>query len=500
MFAKNIALCIVGFVFSVNLAFGSNVSLKASNNLEKNTVEREDTNNTNIKGSICNNIPDVYNRISQSVLQIKSFKINDMVINGNNGNYYSYKKSMELYSVGSGFVISEDGYILTNNHVIDGADEIMVYLKNIEYKAELIGSDFYQDVALLKINSRAKLTPLTLKEDIKYNVGEEIIAVGNPYGLGISVSSGIISAVNRSISEIDMNNLIQIDAIINRGNSGGPLFNCNGEVIGMNTILYFNNINKNNTTLDVNGNKNNNDFGVGFAIPADVIMSIVDKIKEVGYIQKGWIGIKGQNIKSDILKIINSKKQSGVMVIDITSGSPANNAGILIGDVIISYNNTNIVDNNQLLHLIKNTDVDSTADVLVLRNGRYLRIKVKVADSPEINKYNEVDESIKTNSIEFMDIILTKIDENLVEKYKIYNNKYGMYVLKVKEKSIANYYGIEAGDVVLNVNQFSTNTKEDFLSAINNIKLSGKKEFFMILKKKNDKKNILLKLNTNLIE
>lgn len=460
-----------------------------SNSIVLNDIINKEINKENeviTKNEENENISKILDKVLQSVAQVKAFKVNDESIIGNKNNYFDYKESMNLNSIGSAFIISDDGYLLTNNHVVDGADSIIIYLNNIEYKAELIGSDFYKDIALLKINSKQKLVPMKLIEDIKYNVGDKVLAIGNPYGLGISISSGIISALDRNIKDIELNNLIQIDALINKGNSGGPLIDYNGNIIGINTILYSN-------------SKNNNGSSLGFAIPINSTLETINKLKEFGYIQYGWLGISGNDINNDIFEILNSKRRTGVFVTNVNKNSPADKAGILVGDIIISYSGKHISTFNQLLSFIRATAVDSSVDVLVLRNGKYIKLKATIEDSPENNKYNVVNEKIKKNSVEFMDMIITKIDDNFVDKYEIYNHKNGMYVVDVKKNGLADYYNIEVGDIILTINQFQLKTKNDYDSAISNLKLNKNKNFFMIIKKKKDKKNIVLKLNFNLI-
>ncbi|MBO4956995.1 MAG: trypsin-like peptidase domain-containing protein [Rickettsiales bacterium] len=453
-----------------------------SNNINSDVIEQILTNNK------CSDISSIVEKLIPSVVQIKAFKINNQAIY-TNGNYFDYKELMDLHSIGSGFIISEDGYILTNNHVIENADNISVYLNDTEYNAELIGADEYQDIALLKINSKIKLTPINISNNVEYKVGDNIIVMGNPYGLGISVTSGIISATNRHIKEIELGNLIQIDAPVNKGNSGGPLLDCNGNLIGINTISYFDITDKNNTIKN----------SIGFAIPINTVLNTVDKLKEFGYIQYGWLGINGNNIDNDIFKILNSKRKTGIFVLDVVKNSPADKAGILVGDIIISYAGKHVTTFNQLLSLIRGSTVGSGVDILVLRNNKYIKLRATIVDSSENNKYNNIDEKIRLNSVEFMDMIITKIDDNFTEKYEVYNNRHGMYVIDVKKGGLADYYGIEIGDIILTINQFQLTNKNNYLSAIDNLKLNGNKNFFMIIKKKKNKENIVLKLNFNLI-
>lgn len=447
---------------------------------------------SSINNYICdNNISNIITQLLPSVVQIRSFKTsNNSSISGRNG-YFNYNETMNLYSVGSGFIISEDGYILTNHHVIENSDGISVYVDDTEYSAELVGSDKYQDIALLKITTKSKLKAVSLDNTNQYKVGDKVIAIGNPYGLGLSVSSGIISAINRNIRGIGLDNLIQIDASINKGNSGGPLFDCIGNLIGINTMMYFDT----QSTNDKNG--------IGFAIPVNTISNIVDKLKEFGYIQYGWIGINGNDANEDIFKILNSKRQTGVFVIETIKDAPADRGGILVGDIIVSYAGKHVSTFNQLLTMIRNSNVGSTVDVLVLRNNKYIKLRVAVEDLPENSiKYNEINEKIKANSVEFMDMVITTIDNNFTSMYRICGNhqQEGMYVVEVKKGGLAEYYGVEVGDIILTINQFQLKNKSNYLSAVNSLKMTGNKDFFMTVKKKKDRKNVVLKLNFNLIK
>ena len=441
---------------------------------------------------VCNNnISNIVAKLLPSVVQVRSFRLNKNSFITSKDSYFNYQKVMDLHSVGSGFIISEDGYILTNHHVVQDSDSISVYIDNTEYDAELIGTDRYQDIALLKIVTKAKLQALTLKNTNQYKIGDKVIAIGNPYGLGLSVSSGIISALNRNIQGIALDNLIQIDASINKGNSGGPLFDCEGNLIGINTILYFDTQNINNGS------------GIGFAIPVNTISNTVDKLMEFGYIQYGWIGITGNDASEDIFKILNSKRQTGVFVIETVKNAPADKGGILVGDIIVSYAGKHVSTFNQLLTMIRNSNVGSSVDVLVLRNNKYIKLRVNVEDLPENSiRYNEINEKVKINSVEFMDMTITTIDKNFTSMYGVCSNHQqgGMYVVEVEKGGLAEYYGIEVGDIVLTINQFQLKSKGSYLSAMNDIKNAGNKEFFVIVKKKKDKKNIVLKLNFGLVK
>lgn len=466
-------------------------SLFANNNLVNNNNSKENISLDNLVENLNEkpkeDIPDLVNKVLKTVVSIESFRVKNVDIK-NNDDYFIVNEVNDAIEVGSGFLISEDGYIITNNHIIENADKIFVNYNNVNYQANLIGEDYFQDIALLKIDVKEKLPFLELKANLDIKIGEKVIVIGNPYNLGLSVSTGIISAVNRNIKGSEYTNLIQTDAHINKGNSGGPMFNMNGDVIGVNSLIFSPN--------------NGENIGIGFAIPITNIINTVKEIKEFGYVQRGWLGIVGVEIDKDIFKILNSKRQTGILVKDVIEDSPAYKAGILPSDVIISYNNKHIEDLNQLLYMIRNSSINSSVNILILRNEKYIKLKATIKDLPNNIKYNELDEKIKANSIELMDMYISQIDKNLINKYKLYNgleNK-GLYVLDIKHNGIAEQNKIEKGDIVLSINQFRLTNKNDLTTVLNNLKNNKQKEFIMIVRKNGLDKNIVLKLNFNNID
>lgn len=445
--------------------------LVCSNIFATNVVVEENTDTIDLNRICSRDFKEIIKESIPGVVEIKTFKIKNEKINKVDNNILNYTKSMDQKSVGSGFFISEDGYILTNNHVVDESDKIIVYYKNKEYEGELIGNDFYMDIALIKINVN-NVKYFNIENNIGYEVGDDIITIGNPYGLGISVSRGIISGINRSMNNIEFFNLIQIDANISNGNSGGPLLNCNGDLIGINTILY--------------------DDNAAFAIPIVDIIDTVNSLKELGYVQRGWLGVSGVNANEDLLKILGSNRTSGVFVVNVDQNSPAHKAGIIPSDIIVSFDGKTIKTNEELIRMIRNTSVGSNIPLLILRNGKYIKVRAKVLDSPENVKY--YDSNI--NYVDFMDMIAVEINDVVIDKYKLYSKIKGLYIIDVKENGLAYHYGIETGDTLLFINQKEINTKDDYEAAINSIKNS--KEFLMIINKKN-KDNVVLKLNYSIV-
>ncbi|MDR2760431.1 MAG: trypsin-like peptidase domain-containing protein [Rickettsiales bacterium] len=424
-------------------------------------------------------LQDLVERLLPVVVPIKSASVVKSELTKYNNDYFYYNETKNIDSVGSGFLISDDGYILTNAHVVDSGDEIFVRYKNREYQTELIGSDPVSDIAVLKINSKEVFPHATLKNDVKLKIGENIVVIGNPYDLGVSVSYGIISALGRNIKGTEYNNLIQTDAAINRGNSGGPMFNLDGDVIGIASVIF---------------SESGDNIGLGFAIPIGDVVNIVEMLKTRGYVQRGYIGIEAIDAGNDILRILGSKKQNGVLVLDVLRGSSAERGGLEVSDIILSFDNKQVKNLGHLNFLIRNSSVGHVASVLVLRNGAAINLKIKINEFSSF-KYDKISEKIKNNSADIFDMYLTAIDNNLIEKFGLPEGSYGMMVLDARARGIAELNGIEKNDVVLTANQVKLKTREDLAKVINQAKQEREKNIVLIVKKSKMKKNVLLKLN-----
>ncbi len=275
----------------------------------------------------------------------------------------------QITSVGSGFLISSDGYIVTNNHVIESAKEITVSLSDgKKYKAKVLGSDKKTDLSLLKIDAEKALPFVEFGDSTKARIGDWIIIIGNPYSLGGSVSVGIVSANNRSLNQID--NFIQTDAAINKGNSGGPMFNMRGEVIGVSTALF---------------SPSGGSVGIGFANPSSVAAPIIAQLKESGEVVRGWIGVSVQNISEEFAKSLAIQKARGAFVIEVVSGSPAYKSGIIQGDVILQLGDKEINDMKELPRIVAKHPVGKKLTVLILRNGETKSLEVEIGQMPEVS-------------------------------------------------------------------------------------------------------------------
>lgn len=273
-------------------------------------------------------------------------------------------RELKQQSLGSGFIIDKDGYIITNNHVVEDADEIKVKLADgREFDAKVIGRDPKTDLALIKISSIFKNLPtLSLGDSDAIRVGDWVLAIGNPFGLEHTVTQGIISASGRAIGAGPYDNFLQTDAPINPGNSGGPLINLKGEVIGINTAI-------------VAGGQ-----GIGFAIPINVAKSIVDQLKEKGKVTRGWIGVSVQTITPEIARAFNLKEQNGALVADVVPGGPADKSGIKRGDIIISLNGKDVDEMSDLPKIVADTPIGKTVDVRIIRDGKEIILKITVGE------------------------------------------------------------------------------------------------------------------------
>jgi len=270
-------------------------------------------------------------------------------------------------SVGSGFLISKDGFIVTNNHVIEDAKEIKVSLNDgRKFDATIIGTDEETDLALLKIESDEELPFAVFGDSFKARIGDWVIVIGNPYGLGGSVSVGIVSANNRSVNRLE--NFIQTDAAINKGNSGGPMFNINGEVIGVNSALF---------------SPSGGSVGIGFANPSSLAFEIISQLMENGEVIRGWIGVSVQNISQDYAKSAHLESQKGAFIIEVMPQSPAHDAGLIQGDVILEFDKKEILDMKDLPKIVVKSEVGRRYKMRILRNGKERIISIKIGKMPK---------------------------------------------------------------------------------------------------------------------
>jgi serine protease Do len=335
-------------------------------------------------------------------------------------------------SLGSGFIIDKDGYILTNNHVVEKTDEIKVKLANgKEYEAKIIGRDPKTDLALIRIETDKPLSPLPLGDSEKLEVGDWVVAIGNPFGLDHTVTAGIVSAKYRQLGAGAYDNFIQTDASINPGNSGGPLLNTQGEVVGINSAIY---------------SRSGGSIGIGFAIPVNMAKDLLPQLKK-GKVVRGWLGVMIQKITPELKDKLNLRDERGALVADVTSGGPADKAGIERGDVIVSFDGKGIREMNELPYLVASTPVGKVVEVEVIREGEKKRFEVKIRELEE-----EQAEEESTEKGADLGMTVDEITPELARRFGLSEER-GLVVVQVENNSPAEDAGIRRGDIIMEMDQ-----------------------------------------------
>ena len=355
------------------------------------------------------------------------------------------QESERPQALGSGFVIDPTGYIVTNNHVIEQANEIKVkFQDDTELEAKLVGTDKLTDIALLKVEPKSSLPYLKFADSDKARVGHSVFAIGNPFGLGGTVTSGIISAFNRDINAGPYDSFIQTDASINRGNSGGPLFNLEGEVLGINTAIF---------------SPTGGSVGIGFSIPANLAKPIIEQLRKFGKTQRGWLGVRIQELTPEIAKSLGLKNEEGVLISMVNPGEPAEKGGLKSGDVILEFNGEKIKNVKSLQRTVAESAVESKAKVKVWRDKKEKSFTVKLGDLEKFNtatseKTGE-NKEIVSDEIEIDDIglRLLGLNKNTRTKYNISESVKGVVITAVKRDSFAAKAGLNVGNVISQIAQ-----------------------------------------------
>ena len=373
-------------------------------------------------------------------------------------------------ALGSGFVISADGYVVTNNHVIEGADEILIeFFSGDELPAEVIGTDPNTDIALLKVEAEA-LTYVEFgdSDGMGSRVGDWVIAMGNPLGQGFSVSAGIVSARNRELSGT-YDDYIQTDAAINRGNSGGPLFNMEGEVIGVNTAI-----------LSPNGGS----IGIGFSMASNVVKNVVDQLQEYGETRRGWLGVRIQDVGEDMVDAIAGlDAPRGALVTEVPDG-PAKDAGMMAGDVILSFDGRNVPDTRDLVRMVGNAPVGKTVDVIVLRAGDEVALGVTLGRRETMEPVAFPDDAAPemAEPEEVLGLTLSEVTPELAERFQIAQDS-GLVVLDVAPDSDAASKGIMPGDLITEAGQQKIATVADFNDRVEEARDGGRKSILLLIRR-----------------
>jgi serine protease Do len=374
-----------------------------------------------------------------------------------------------INSLGSGFIIDPSGIVVTNNHVIEGADEINVILNDgTKLPAELIGKDTKSDLALLRVHPDKPLKSVAFGDSDKLRLGEWVIAIGNPFSLGGTVTAGIVSARNRDINSGPYDNYIQTDAAINRGNSGGPLFNLNGEVIGINTAII---------------SPSGGSIGIGFAVPSDSAVPVLNQLRQYGEARRGWLGVRIQQVTDDIAESLSIKPPRGALVAGIDDKGPAKPAGIEPGDVVIKFDGHDVKEMRDLPRIVADTPVGKTVDVVVIRKGKEETHQVTVGRLKDDEKVAEADAKKETapeqkSTVQkTLGLELSSLSDDLRKKFKIRDSVKGVVVtgidpnvdMSAPDKRLA------PGDVIVEVQYQAVGTPDDLQKRIDALKAQGKK-------------------------
>ena len=382
-------------------------------------------------------------------------------------------------SLGSGFIIKENGTVITNNHVIANADDILVRVDNKEYKAKVIGADPYMDIAVLKMETTDKFKPVNFGDSDKARVGDWVVAIGNPFGLGGTVTSGIISARNRDINLTRYDDFIQTDASINQGNSGGPLFNLKGEVVGINTAII------------APGQAGS--IGIGFAIPANAASNVIDQLINFGETRRGWLGVRIQEVTKEIAEAVKLKKAVGALVASVGEKSPADKAGIKAGDIILEFDGKKIDVMRTLPKVVAGTEVGKNVQLKIWRNKKLINKRLTLgrlessqefkAKSPKIKKTKEVE-------IENLKITVRDLNEEDISSRKLNKNTKGVVIMEIS--NISPLKGLlNVNDIIIEAQKTQITKSSDLNNVVNQVKKRGDKNLLLSVIDKNNQSRYL---------
>ena len=367
-------------------------------------------------------------------------------------------------ALGSGFIISADGYVVTNNHVIENADQIEIeFFDGRLMEATVVGTDPKTDIALLKVKAKDKLKFVRFGDSNKAKVGDWVLAIGNPLGQGFSVSAGIISARGRALSG-SYDDFIQTDAAINRGNSGGPLFNMDGEVIGVNTAI-----------LSPNGGS----IGIGFSMSSAVVEKVIDQLTTFGETRRGWLGVRIQDVTEDVAEALGIEKTDGALVTDVPDG-PAKTGGIKSGDVIIEFDGKTIKDTRELVRIVGDSPVGKQVSVKVLRDGKKVSLSVKLGRL-EDNIASSQPSRQRTKKVEFAGMTLSNLEREVAEQFGIDQNIKGVVIVDVKAGSVGEEKGLKKGDVIIQINRIKISSTDELYKLNEEAKKANKTSILMLI-------------------
>ena len=386
-------------------------------------------------------------------------------------------------SLGSGFIIKENGTVITNNHVIAGADDILVKVNSKEYKAKVIGADPYMDIAVLKMETNDKFSPVGFGDSDKARVGDWVVAIGNPFGVGGTVTSGIVSARNRDIGMTRYDDFIQTDASINQGNSGGPLFNLKGEVVGINTAII--------------APGRSGSIGIGFAIPSNAASKVIDQLVNYGETRRGWLGVRIQDVTKEIAEAVELEKSEGALVASVGEKSPADKAGIKAGDIILEFDEKKIDTMRTLPKVVANTKVGKNVKLKIWRNKKLITKNLKLGrleSSEEFKEKKILPKKSEEIEIEKLKISIRDLNKEDISSRKLKIKK-GVVITEISNKSPLKGL-LSINDIIIEAKRTSIKKSSDLKDVVNKVIKEGDKNILLLIIDKNNRRRYLgVKLN-----
>ncbi len=386
-------------------------------------------------------------------------------------------------SLGSGFIIDTKGTVVTNNHVISGADDILVRVGDKEYKANVVGADPYMDIAVLKMETRDQFKPVSFGDSDKARVGDWAVAIGNPFGLGGSVTAGIISARNRDINLTRYDDFIQTDASINQGNSGGPLFNLKGEVIGINTAII--------------APGQSGSIGIGFAIPANAASNVINQLIKFGETKRGWLGVRIQEVTKEIAEVEKLKKPQGALVASVGENSPADKAGIKAGDIILNFDGKKIDTMRTLPKVVASTEVGKSVELKIWRNKRLIskRLVLGRLESSEEFKDKKTKTVKKVVDIDKLKIAVRDINSEDITSRNLNKKTSGVVITEISNRSpLKNLLSVN--DIIIEVQKSPIKSTSDLKKLVDSFFTKGEKTLLLtVINKNNQRRYLGVKIN-----
>ena len=386
-------------------------------------------------------------------------------------------------SLGSGFIIDTKGTVVTNNHVISGADDILVRVGDKEYKANVVGADPYMDIAVLKIETRDQFRPVNFGDSDKARVGDWAVAIGNPFGLGGTVTAGIISARNRDINLTRYDDFIQTDASINQGNSGGPLFNLKGEVIGINTAII--------------APGQSGSIGIGFAIPANAASNVINQLIKFGETKRGWLGVRIQEVTKEIAEVEKLKKPKGALVASVGENSPADKAGIKAGDIILNFDGKKIDTMRTLPKVVASTEVGKSVELKIWRNKRLIskRLVLGRLESSEEFKDKKTKTVKKVVDINKLKIAVRDINIEDITSRNLNKKTSGVVITEISNRSpLKNLLSVN--DIIIEVQKSPIKSTSDLKKLVDSFFTKGEKTLLLtVINKNNQRRYLGVKIN-----